>query len=74
MKILKHGKYHRKAVVTCHHCGCEFKIEYGECLRNNGSPHVGIDCPECGESIILHEEIFSTNYPRKKSKLNYKNE
>ena len=65
MKVLKHGKYQKKVVVTCDHCGCEFEIKYGECSRNNGSPHVGIECPECGESIILYEEDFQTELSEK---------
>ena len=65
MKILKHGKYQRKTVVTCHHCGCEFETEYGECLRNNGIPDVWIDCPECGASIILDEQDFQTELSSK---------
>lgn len=65
MKILKHGKYNRKAVVTCEDCGCEFETEYGECSRDRDSIHVWIDCPECGESIILHEEDFQTELSEK---------
>ena len=58
MKILKHGKYKRKTVVTCHHCECEFEAEYGECSRDRDSIHAWIDCPECGESIIKQEKDF----------------
>ena len=58
MKILKHGKYQRKKVVTCHHCGCEFEAEYGECSRDRDTFMFWIDCPECGESIILDEQDF----------------
>ena len=65
MKILKHGKYNGKAVVTCHHCECEFETEYGECSRNDGSPQVWINCPECGEIIILPEEDFQTELSEK---------
>lgn len=53
MKILKHGSYHRKAVVTCEECGCEFEVLPSECTK-----FLEIECPECGESIILHEEYF----------------
>ena len=65
MKILKHGKYQRKTVVTCHHCECEFEAEYGECSRDRDSIHVWIDCPECGESIILDEQDFQHELSRK---------
>lgn len=65
MKILKHGNHYRKVVVTCKGCECEFEIKYGECSQNNGSPYVWIECPECGESIILHEEDFLTELSEK---------
>ena len=67
MKILKHGKYQRKTVVTCNHCGCEFEAEYGECSRDRYSIYGWIDCPECGESIILYEQDFQHELCEKES-------
>lgn len=64
MKILKHGKYNRKAVVTCEDCGCEFEVEYGECSGTH-LDYVFIDCPECGNSIIVDEKNFQTELSEK---------
>lgn len=58
MKILKHGKYQKKVVVTCPECECEFEAQYEECLQDVDNLYVWIDCPECGKSILLHTEDF----------------
>lgn len=58
MKVLKHGKFHCKAVVTCPECECEFETWYRECDQSKYLDFRWATCPECGESILLQKKDF----------------
>lgn len=50
MKILKHGKYHKKnRIVICEVCGCKFKYKTTEIKKENPREpfRYYIHCPEC---------------------------
>lgn len=61
MQVLKHGKYYR--IATCRKCDCEFqfnKKEIKNYFRIDDAfgyyiDYDYIECPECGEQIILEE-------------------
>lgn len=67
MKILKHGTYHRKAVVTCKRCGCEFEISKTECDNNEWENLWNTTCPECGYYIVLGNNDFHTELSEKEN-------
>lgn len=61
MEILKHGNKCIK--TTCKQCNCVFQFLYKE-VKNYYRPYGGfsyqtdydyINCPECGEKIILED-------------------
>lgn len=61
MQVLKHGNKYR--IATCCECGCEFQFSIKE-IKNyfRLDDAVGyyidydyIECPECGEKMILEE-------------------
>lgn len=60
MKILKHGKYCKNAILTCHYCGCVYRVSMKECDYRQGENIFWIDCPECGCGNLLAEEDFKT--------------
>lgn len=66
MKIIKHGKFANKVIVTCEECGCEFTIHLSECEKSKDPDFYWATCPECvNESILLKKKDFQTELYKK---------
>ena len=67
MKVLKHGNYYRKTVVTCKECGCVFEILQKECDKTEWENWWDTTCPECGYYIVLGNNDFHTELSEKEN-------
>jgi len=63
MRILKSGKLHPQAVITCEHCEAILMVNDHECIKLVFEFDVVkyvVKCPECESQIMFAPDLFSS--------------
>lgn len=61
IRILKPGKFHPQAVVTCEHCEAIIMVANNDCVKllfDGDVIKYVFKCPECESQVMFDEDCF----------------